>query len=331
VPDFILLSVSHLEANGLAEDMMFNCTDEVAINELERKIERGELSDLAAYKHAEVVAALIKRFLLRLPEPLMENHLLDNFVACLTIADEFELCLELDGLLHQMPCRELSLLRFLLAFVVNRAKTTDVPYVCLWRAAEQLGQCLVRGSDARRSAAGAVTFALLRLYGGAFEPPVDRVQYLRDPETDAFVIRAAQPVVLLRKLVSPIWQDVAMVRRILLTHPLFVESHTLLAWFAYELRRAQRALDACGRSETSAAGAPRAAARQGGDAAAAARLQGALVHVERQDAAQPRRLDVGRRADRRPRHAARFDRQPPFGGGSGSGRPLAASRRRARR
>jgi hypothetical protein len=173
VPDFILLAVSHLEANGLAEDIMFNCSDDVAINELERKIERGELSDLAAYKHAEVVAALIKRFLMRLPDAadgesparqLCRLH--DDCETSLSSASS------LTALLHQMACRELALLRFLLAFVVNRAKTTDVPYVCLWRSAEQLGQCLVRGSDARRSAASAVTFSLLRLYNGAFEPPM---------------------------------------------------------------------------------------------------------------------------------------------------------------
>jgi hypothetical protein len=251
VPDFVLLAVSHLEANGLSEEVMFNCTDEAAISELERKIECGELSDLAAYKNAEVVAALIKRFLLRLPTSLVENHLLDNFVACLAIENRFELCIELDALLHQMPCRELHLLRFLLAFVHGRAKSAEAPFVCHWRSAEQLGACFVRGSDARRSAACAVTWQLLQLYEAVFDPPVLRVQYLREPDIDAFVIHSAQPIVLLRKLVSPVWQDMAMVRRILLTHPTFVASHTLLEWFAYELRRADRALQACPGAETS--------------------------------------------------------------------------------
>jgi hypothetical protein len=57
-----------------------------------------------------VVAGLIKRFLAMLPEPLLSNHLLDNFVACLAIeGDDALLAAELDVLLHQLQCRDYSL------------------------------------------------------------------------------------------------------------------------------------------------------------------------------------------------------------------------------
>lgn len=47
-----------------------------------------------------------------LPEPLLSHHLLDNFVSCLAIEkDEDLLIAELDVLLHQLPCRDYSLVK----------------------------------------------------------------------------------------------------------------------------------------------------------------------------------------------------------------------------
>ena len=91
------------------------------------------MSDLAAYKYAEVVAGLLKRFLQQLPEPLIANHLVDHFLACLVVEDDdATLVLELDGLLRQLSCREYCLLRFVLSYVASRVAQCDVPLTCRW-------------------------------------------------------------------------------------------------------------------------------------------------------------------------------------------------------
>ena len=65
VPDFVLLAVNQLEANGVSDDALFDGADERTVDELERRVERGDWADLTSYRNNDVIASLLRRFLLQ--------------------------------------------------------------------------------------------------------------------------------------------------------------------------------------------------------------------------------------------------------------------------
>lgn len=65
IPDFVFVAVNQLEANGVSDDALFDGADERAVDDLERRVERGDWADLTSCRNADVIASLLRRFLLQ--------------------------------------------------------------------------------------------------------------------------------------------------------------------------------------------------------------------------------------------------------------------------
>jgi len=136
IPNFVLDTISYLRAHVKVEGLFRESGSSLAIGELHKKLDAGEVVDFDEILDPHTVTGLLKLFLREMTPPLCPWELYDDFMGFPTIPEEGRVAFLAD-LIGKLPPREKATLKFITEFLLivnhfeeeNRMSKTNIAIV----------------------------------------------------------------------------------------------------------------------------------------------------------------------------------------------------------